>query len=272
MVNIMAEQDMLQALDLEKLTHWENLEDRWRSEAPYDPGEQRYSAPYFWGTTGIAWNSNMFEDGGDLPFTSWDVLWDERFAGQMRMLNDMRETMGAALKRLGYSLNSTEESEIEEAKESLIQQKDLLSTYSSTGMAEALINEDASPIHTWSGAPFDAYWQVYEDGSSPIDYRVPEEGGVVWVDTSVVTKEAKNPNAAYAFINYTLNAKVNANIANWVYYPSPNEAAKEDISDSMLQNERIYPPDDVMQSLEFIRNLGDATQLWNEAWTEVQNA
>lgn len=272
MVNIMAEQDMLQPLDLEKLTHWENLEDKWRNEAPYDPGEQRYSAPYFWGTTGIAWNSNMFEDSGDLPFTSWDALWDERFAGQMRMLNDMRETMGAALKRLGYSLNSTEESEIQEAKESLIQQKDLLSTYSSTGMAEALINEDASPIHTWSGAPFDAYWQVYEDGSSPIDYRVPEEGGVVWVDTSVVTKEAKNPNAAHAFINYTLNAKVNADIANWVYYPSPNEAAKEHIVDSMLQNERIYPPDDVMQSLEFIRNLGDATQLWNEAWTEVQNA
>jgi spermidine/putrescine transport system substrate-binding protein len=272
MVNIMASQEMVQPLDLAKLPHWQNLEDNWVDTAPYDPGSERYSAPYFWGTSGIAWNENMLPEGTELPLTSWDALWNESFAGQMRMLDDMRETIGASLKRLGYSLNSTDESEIEEAKEALIQQKDLLKTYSSTGMAEALINENASPIHSWSGEPFSAYWELYQDGSSPVGYRVPNEGSVVWVDTAVVTKDAKNPNAAHAFINYVLNAKVNANIANWVYYPSPNEAAKEHIVDSMLQNERIYPPDDVMQSLEFIRNLGDATKMWNEAWTEIKNA
>jgi spermidine/putrescine transport system substrate-binding protein len=272
MVNIMASQDMVQPLDLAKLPHWQNLEDNWVDTAPYDPGSERYSAPYFWGTSGIAWNENMLPEGTELPLTSWDALWNESFAGQMRMLDDMRETIGASLKRLGYSLNSTDESEIEEAKEALIQQKDLLKTYSSTGMAEALINENASPIHSWSGEPFSAYWELYQDGSSPVGYRVPNEGSVVWVDTAAVTKDAKNPNAAHAFINYVLNAKVNANIANWVYYPSPNEAAKEHIFDSMLENERIYPPDDVMQKLEFIRNLGDATKMWNEAWTEIKNA
>jgi spermidine/putrescine transport system substrate-binding protein len=272
MVNIMNNQGMLQPLDLDKIPHWENLEDRWVDEAPYDPGSDRYSAPYFWGTSGIAWNENALPEGAETPFTSWDALWNEDFAGQIRMLNDMRETMGAALKRLGYSLNSTNEDEIQEAKESLIQQKDLISTYSSTGMAEALINENASPMHSWSGEPFSAYWELYEDGSSPIGYRVPEEGSVVWVDTAVITAEAQNPNAAHAFINYVLNAQVNANIANWVYYPTPNEAAKEHVSEDMLENERIYPPDEIMQQLEFIRNLGDATQMWSEAWTEVQNA
>lgn len=272
MVNILSDQDMIQPLNLEKIPNWENLEDKWVEEAPYDPGSERFSAPYFWGTTGIAWNENILPEGTELPLASWDAMWNEEFAGQMRMLNDMRETMGAALKRLGYSLNTRKESEIQEAKEALIQQKDLLTTYSSVGMAEALINEDASPIHSWSGSPFQAYWELYEDGSSPIGYRVPQEGGVVWVDTATVTKGAKNPNAAHAFINYLLNGKVNGNIANWVYYPSPNEAAKEHIFDSMLSNERIYPPDEVMQKLEFIKNLGDATKMWNEAWTEVQNA
>jgi spermidine/putrescine transport system substrate-binding protein len=271
MVNIMGGQGMLQPLTIDKIPNWENLESKWVEQAPYDPGEQRHSAPYFWGTTGVAWNANML-GGADLPFTSWDALWNEEFAGQIRMLDDMRETMGAALKRLGYSLNSQDEQEIQEAKEALIQQKDLLKTYSSVGMAEALINENASPIHSWSGAPFDAYWQLYQDGSSPIGYRVPEEGGVVWVDTAVLTKKAKHPNAAHAFINYVLNAQVNANIANWVYYPSPNEAAKEFILEDMLENERIYPPEEVMQSLEFIRNLGQATKAWNEAWTEVKSA
>jgi len=199
MVNIMASQEMVQPLDLAKLPHWQNLEDNWVDTAPYDPGSERYSAPYFWGTSGIAWNENMLPEGTELPLTSWDALWNESFAGQMRMLDDMRETIGASLKRLGYSLNSTDESEIEEAKEALIQQKDLLKTYSSTGMAEALINENASPIHSWSGEPFSAYWELYQDGSSPVGYRVPNEGSVVWVDTAVVTKDAKNPNAAHAF-------------------------------------------------------------------------
>jgi spermidine/putrescine transport system substrate-binding protein len=127
-------------------------------------------------------------------------------------------------------------------------------------------------MHTWSGAPFQAYWELYEDGSSPIGYRVPEEGSVVWVDTAAVTSEAQNPNAAHAFINYVLNAQVNAEIANWLFYPSPNEAAKEYISDSMLENERIYPPDSTFEELEFIRNLGDTTQLYSQAWTEIKNA
>jgi spermidine/putrescine transport system substrate-binding protein len=189
------------------------------------------------------------------------------------MLNDMRETLGASLKRLGYSLNSTNESEIQEAKEALIQQKDLLLTYDSINMAENLINENASPIHTWSGAPFSAYWELYtEDEGSPIGYRVPEEGSVVWVDTACVTEGAKNPNAAHAFINFVLNGKMNGEIANYVYYPSPNAAAKEYIYDSMLENERIYPPDSIMQKLEFIKNLGQATTTWNQAWTEIQNA
>jgi len=271
MVNIMGGQDMLQPLDLDKIPNWDNLESKWVEEAPYDPGEQRLSAPYFWGTSGIAWNANML-DGGALPFTSWDALWNEEFAGQIRMLDDMRETMGAALKRLGYSLNSQDEQEIQEAKETLIQQKDLLKTYSSVGMQEALINENASPIHSWSGEPFAAYWELFKDGSSPIGYRVPEEGSVVWVDTAVLTKEAQNTNAAHAFINYVLNAQVNAKIANWVYYPSPNGAAKEFILEDMLENERIYPPEEIMQSLEFIRNLGQATKMWNEAWTEVKSA
>lgn len=275
MVNVLTDQEMVQPLDLAKIPHWDNLEDYWKNTAPYDPGDdKRYSAPYFWGTSGIAWNTDMFGDDvkGDLPFTSWDVLWDERFKGQMTMLNDMREAFAVALKRNGHSLNTKDEDAIEQAKEDLIEQKKLLGTYDSINMAENLINENFSPVHTWSGSAFSAYWQLYENEASPVNYQVPEEGGVVWVDTACVTKKAKNPNAAHAFINFVLNAKVNAKIANYVYYPSPNEAAKEYIYESMLENERIYPDEETFEKLEFIRNLGQATSLYSEAWTEIQNA
>jgi spermidine/putrescine transport system substrate-binding protein len=274
MVNVLVEQEMVQPLNMERLPHWDNLEEYWIDNAPYDPGEDRYSAPYFWGTSGVAWNANMFSDSvkGELPFTSWDALFDDRFEGQMTMLNDPRESIGAALKRLGYSLNTKDENKIDEAKEMLIEQKKLLGTYDSINMAENLINENFSPIHTWSGSAFSAYWELYSEESSPINYQVPEEGGVVWVDTAAVTKDAKNPSAAHAFVNFVLNAKVNAKIANYVYYPSPNEAAKEYMYESMLENERIYPPEETFESLEFIKNVGQATQLYSEAWTEIQNA
>jgi spermidine/putrescine transport system substrate-binding protein len=269
MVNIMIDQGMLSPLDLEKLPHWENLESQWVDTAPYDTGEERYSAPYQWGTSGVGYNAEVTPD---VDASSWDALWNDAYGGQITMLNDMREALGASLKRLGYSLNSTNETEIKEAKEALIQQKELLQTYDSVNMSENLINGNASPIHTWSGDAFSAYWELYQDGSSPIQYQVPEEGAVVWIDTGCVTSEAKNPNAAHAFINFFLNAKMNAEITNYVYYATPNEAAKEYVDDAALNNESIYPSEETMSNLEFIRNLGDATKMWSQAWTEVQNA
>lgn len=270
MVSIMQSQDLLQPLDIGKIPHWENLEPMWKNEAPYDPTDERYSAPYFWGTSGVAWNSEMTPDIEGTP--SWEVMWDEKYQGQITMLNDMRETIGAALKYLGYSLNTTDEEEIEEAKQLLIDQKPLLLTYSSVSRAAALQNQEASPLHCWSGDAFSAYWATYEDGESPINYTVPNEGGVVWIDTATVTKEAKHPNAAHAFINFVMNAKMNAEIANYLYYPTPNAAAKEYVDDAALNNPSIYPPEDVFEKLEFIENVGQATKSYSEAWTEIKNA
>lgn len=270
MVSIMIDQDVVQPLDLDKLPHWENLEDRFVNEAPYDTGDERYSAPYFWGTSGVAWNSNMIGEIEGTP--SWEIMWNEEYEGQMTMLDDMRETIGAALKYLGYSVNATDPAKIEEAKELLIEQKPLLLTYSSSGNDAPLQNEEVSPLHIWSGDAFIAYWALYEDGESPITYLVPEEGGVAWVDTAAITKEAKHTGAAHAFVNFLLNAKMNAEIANWLYYPTPNEAAREYVDQAALDNPAIYPTPDIMEKLEFLENLGQDTSLYSEAWTEIKNA
>ncbi|MFC4438980.1 MULTISPECIES: polyamine ABC transporter substrate-binding protein [Natrialbaceae] len=270
MVNVLHEQDMIQPLDLDAIPNFENLSEMFR-DAPYDPGEERHSAPYQWGTSGIGWNENMI---GEVDITSWDALWDEEWAGQITMLNDMRETIGAALKRLGYSLNTTDEGEIEEAKELLIEQKDLLRTYDSSNFETNLVNEQNSPVHAWSGGVFAALWETYDEDEdySPINYAIPEEGSVVWVDTAAVTAEAQHPNAAHAFIDYFLDAENGAEITNYTYYGSPNEAAEEHIADEILEDEAIYPDDETMENLEFIENIGEATQTYDQAWTEIQNA
>jgi len=269
MVDIMTSQDYLEPLDLSKIPNWDNLEPRWINQAPYDPGSKRHSVPYQWGTSGVGWNTDMTPD---VTADSWDVMWNEKYKGQMTMLNDMRETIGASLKRLGYSLNTTDKAKIEEAKKELIKQKPLLLSYDSVNMAENLQNKTASPLHAWSGDAFSAYWALYDNGSSPIKYKVPGEGDVVWVDTCAMPKGAKNTNAAYAFINFFLNAKMGAKISNYVYYPSPNKAAKKYIDKAALNNPAIYPPQSVMDKLEFIRNVGDASKYYSQAWTEIKNA
>lgn len=269
MINVLVEQGMVQQIDEGKIPNIDNLSDQFTG-TPYDPDPGTHSVPYQWGTSGIGYNTNMLE--GDVTINSWDAMWNEQWSGQMTMLNDMRETIGAALKRLGYSLNTEDEAEIEEAKEMLINQKSLLSNYDSLNFDTNLINEQASPVHGWSGGIFQAYWETYSDGSSPINYVVPDEGSVVWVDNGAVTQEAQNPNAAHAFMNYYLNAQVGAAITNWTYYGSPNQAAEEHISEDILNNESIYPDDETMNQLEYIRNIGQATQTYSQAWTEIQNA
>jgi spermidine/putrescine transport system substrate-binding protein len=268
MVNTLADEALIQPLDVAKLPNWDNLSDRWVERAPYDPGDRRHSAPFQWGTTGIGWHEALV----DGPLTSWDAMWDAEYAGQITWLNDMRETLGASLKRLGYSLNTRDQDEIQEAAEALVQHADLVKAFDSATLEDFLINRKASPIHTWSGEAFIGYWELYENGSSPIDYRIPEEGGTVWVDTAAITSDAPHPNAAHAFLNYLLAAKPNAAVANYVRYATPVEAAKEYVDEDLLENPSIYPPEAVRDELEFIRDVGDATELYRKAWKRVTSA
>jgi spermidine/putrescine transport system substrate-binding protein len=261
--------DRLAPLDLNKLPNWSNLADRWVETAPYDTGPKRHSAPYQWGTSGIAWNAEMIDTE---EIDAWDAMWNEAYDGQMTMLDSQRETIGAALKKLGYSLNSQTQSEIREAKAELLRQKELLMGYDTTNMISNLTDQQASPVHTWSGESTTAYWNTYSDGSSPIHYRIPESGGVQWIDAAAVTKGARHPNAAHAFINYFLSARVGAAITNYNYYGSPNAAAEEHIKDAVLNNPSVYPDEETLERLEFVRDVGEANQYYADAWEEIKNA
>ncbi|WP_439027317.1 polyamine ABC transporter substrate-binding protein [Haloarchaeobius sp. DT45] len=271
-VTLLVNQDLLVPFDLSKLPNWSNLETRWRVDPPYDPGPGRHSVPFQWGTTGIGWNQKL----ATLPEpVSWDVLWDPRYRGQMTMLNDMRETIGVALKRLGYSLNTREPSQIREAGDLLREQRPLLRGwpfrrgYTSTSMVSNMVDRRASPIHTWSGEAFIAYWQLFENGTSPIEYRIPEEGGVMWVDTAAIPADAAHPNAAHAFVDYLLDARVNATISNYVFYATPNEAAWAYVDDWILENPDIYPPPERLAKLEFVEDVGPAIDTYVDVWGEL---
>jgi spermidine/putrescine-binding protein len=265
MVEIMIEEGLLAKIDHNNLPNLGNLTGLF-SDPPYDPGLV-YCVPYQWGTTGIGYNSDEFDE----PPDSWAYLFDpdvaSAYAGQMTMLNDSREALGAALKYLGYSLNTTDEAQLEEARDLLIQQKQWVFAYDSDQFEDLIASDEVLLGHGWSGDYFSA---AVED--ERIWYIIPKEGGVVWADNLCIPKTSKNQYTAEVFINYILQPEVAAQITNFTWYGSPVGAANEFIDPEILEEPAIYPPDDVMARLEWIEDVGDATPTYERMWTEVKAA
>ena len=253
MVSVMIEEDLLMPIQREAVPNIDNLADRFSSDLPYDP-EGEYSVPYQWGTTGLG--VDLAVVGEDVPHT-WGLVFDpelsEPYAGKITMLDDPRETLGAALKYLGYSLNSTDEGELAEAEELVADATSRLAAFDSDQYDELLIQGESAIGHGYSGNFFTAF----EEGDSEYEYFVPEEGGTVWVDNMAVPADAPHPCTAHAFINFLLDAENGAALTNWNYYASPNEAAEEFIEDEILEDPAIYPDEELDQRLEFIEDTGD---------------
>ncbi len=263
MVAIMIELDLLAELNYDNIPNFKNIDETFK-DPPYDPGN-KYSVPYQWGTTGIGYNADLFEE----PPDSWAYLFDpalaSEYAGRMSMLNDSREVLGAALKYLGYSVNSTNEQELEEAKQLLLQQKEWVSSYDSESFEDLLAAGEVDIGHGWSGDYFTAALEAPQ-----VWYAIPKEGGVIWTDNLAIPKSAPSQYTAEVFIDYLLRPEVGAKISNYTWYGSPNKAAEEFIDAEILEEPAIYPPDEVMEKLEFLRDVGEATSLYDRIWTEIK--
>lgn len=263
MVDIMIELELLAEIDYGNIPNFANISAVFL-DPPYDPGNM-YSVPYQWGTTGIGYNADEFDE----PPDSWDYLFDpevaSQYSGKISMLNDSRETFGAALKYLGYSLNSTSEAELEEAKQLLIRQKEWVAAYDSDGFEDLLAAGETILGHGWSGDFFAA-----AEEAEHVWYVIPKEGGVIWTDNLCIPKSAASKYTAEVFINYLLRPEVGAKITNYTWFGSPNEASNEFIDAEILEEPAIYPPAEVMAKLEFLRDVGEATTLYERMWTEVK--
>lgn len=266
MVEIMIGQELLLPLDHDALPNLVNMEDTFR-ESPFDPGN-RYSAPYQWGTTGIGVNVERL---GDVPAT-WGLIFDPALAseyeGQITMLDDAREAMGAALKYLGYSLNTTDEGELREAADLIREASNRIATFTSLGYDDLLASGETLVAHGWSG---DLLVAVDESEVGELEYVIPEEGSVIWVDNLAIPADAPSPCTAHTFLNFMLDAENGAALTNYVWYASPNAAAEEYIDPEILEDPAIYPPEEVTATLEFIEDVGEATPLYEQLFAEVKS-
>jgi spermidine/putrescine transport system permease protein len=257
-IQILRAQGLLLPLDHSALPNLKHL-DPALLDRPYDPGN-RHSVPYVWGTCGIGYNRKRTG-----PIDSWAALWDPRFQGRVLMLDDARETLGAALKRGGRSLNATDEGWLREAQRLLIQQKPIVKLYDSGSFDAALLSGDVWLAQGWSGQ-----FAKVRDEDPDLEYVVPKEGGSLFVDSLAIPKGAPHPELAHAFVDFTMEPEIAAEICRTMQYSTPNLAAIPLLPASIRDNPAIFPPPDVMGRVELIEDIGEATVLYDRLWTEVK--
>ena len=264
MVDTMVKKGMLATLDKSLIPNMKNIDPKF-ANPPYDPG-LKHCIPYQWGTTGIGYLDNKVKPAP----TSWDDIFNpdkiKKYKGQITMLDDEREVIGAALKYLGYSLNDTDPKHLEQAKEVLIKQKPYLHSYDSDQFEDLLAAEETVLAHGYSGD-----FLMGKEDNEHIQYVVPKEGGTLWVDNVCIPATSKNKVAAEMFMNFILQPKIAAMISNYNHYASPDAAAFQYLDDDLKNDPAVYPPKEVMERLEIIKNLGDAEPLWDKIWTEVKS-
>lgn len=263
-VSIMIEEGMLAELDHNNIPNLNNLSDRFR-ELPYDPGN-KYCAPYQWGTTGIGYIDGEVEEP-----TSWAVLFEPDPGspqyGRTTMLDDVREGFAAALIFLGYDINTTDEGQLQEAKQLLVNAREGLAGYDSDTYEDLLASGENLMAHGWNGD-----FLVAQEENEGISYVVPQEGGVIWVDNICIpaTVSSEQKLAAELFINFLLRADIGAMLSEYNYYASPNAAAEAELGEEFLSDPAVYPPQEVMDRLQFIRPVGEAESLFQRLWDEVK--
>lgn len=266
MVSQMIKLGLLAELDLNNIPNFQYIAD-FNKDPAYDPGN-KHSMPYFWGTTGVGYDSSVV----DPPPDSWAWLFDPDLAceyqgGGINVLDDERELIGAALKYLGYSLNETNEAHLNEARDVILAVKPCWKTFDTAGYIENLmIPGEIVLTHGYSGDVF-----VAAEENENWAYVVPKEGGTVWQDNMCIPTSSTRKATAEHFINWMLDPEHAGTNTNYVWYANPVEAAKEYIDPEILEDPAIYLDEDTLGRLEWIEPLPtEVLAIWDRVWTEIK--
>lgn len=259
-VEILRGQGLLRPLDHSALPHLVNMDPRFL-DRDFDPGNV-HSIPYLWGTCGIAYRRSRVG-----RVDSWAALWDPRYRGRILMVDDARETLGAALKWKGESLNTTDPEALESAKRLLIEQRPLVRAYDSASYDDKLLAGDVWLAQGWSGQFAKAMAR-----DPDVAYVLPKEGASVAIDTLAIPVDAPHPELAHAFLDFTMEAEVAAEICRTTYYSTPNRAALALLPEALRRNPATFPPEELLARAELIRELGEANVLYDRLWTEVKTS
>ena len=271
MIARLIEEDMLAELDYDNIPNFDLIDDTYK-HLSYDP-ENKYTVPYTWGALGIIYNTAMVSE----PITSWSAMFDPQYAGQVLMINNSRDAIGAALLSLGYSLNTTDESQLEEAFNLIKQAKD-------NGVYQAFVMDEVFGKMEGGNAAIAMYYAgdylTMLENNEDLAFVIPEEGSNWFVDAMCVLKSSQHKDEAEEWINFI--ASTDANLANmdYIWYASPNAEALEEypayyqeVNDEELDPELyeiMAPSEETLARCELYENLPKATlRLYDSLWTRL---
>ncbi|MBU5440061.1 spermidine/putrescine ABC transporter substrate-binding protein [Tissierella sp. MSJ-40] len=258
MIERMISEDMLVKLDKNNISNIKNVEEKFLG-LDFDPNDE-YSVPYMWGTVGIIYNKKMVDDKVD----SWDILWNEKYKNQIIMLYSQRDSIAVALKKLGYSMNTRDIKELEEAKQELINQKPLVYAYLGDEVKDVMIGGEAALAVVWSG---DAVAMIRENPD--LEYAIPKEGTNLWFDNMVIPKSTKNKEVAEKFINFMCRPDIAAKNADYIGYSTPIPEAVKLLPEDIRNSKVAYPENEKIENTEIFKDPKDIIQVYDKIWTDV---
>ncbi|MFV3410330.1 spermidine/putrescine ABC transporter substrate-binding protein [Bdellovibrio bacteriovorus] len=260
MVEVMSKMNLLEALKPDQISN-KTLIDPQFLKQNYDP-ENKFSLPYIWTTAGIAVNRDLYKG----PIKSWkDILENPQLKGKFALLDDVRETLGAALKMNGFSVNSTNPEEIKKAKDTLLKAKKNVKMFASDTI-DILNNKEVAAAQTYSS---DAL-QAADKSPGKIEYIIPEEGGTFAIDNLVIIKGAKHPEAAHKLINFLLSEQAEINRVKTILGGPVLKNTKASLPKEMQNNRALFPDEATLKKLERIQDQGEKNKLFEDSWTEIK--
>lgn len=264
MIKRMLDQGLLAKINFDNVPNMKYIGKHYLEQSrEFDPTNE-YSIPYTWGTVGILYNKKMVTESVD----SWEILWNPKYKDKILMQDSVRDAFAVGLKSLGYSLNSTNKSELEQAKKRLIEQKPLVQAYVIDQVRDKMIGNEAALGVIYSG---EAIYTQREN--SDLEYVIPKEGSNIWFDSWVIPKNAPNKENAERFLNFLCRPDIALKNFEYITYSTPNEGARELIEDENIKNSKIAFPD--MKNLEHCETfqfLGDDMDaFYYKLWREVKS-
>ena len=271
MIGRLIEEDMLAELDYSAIPNYDLIDDQYKSLS-FDP-ENKYTVPYTWGTVGIIYNTTMVDE----PITSWGAMFDEKYAGQVLMINNSRDALMAALCYLGYDINTTDEAQLTEAFQLVKDAKD-------KGVYQAFVMDEIFGKMEGGNAAIAMYYAgdylTMLENNEDLAFVIPEEGSNWFVDAMCVLKSSQHKAEAYEWINFIASTDCNLANMDYIWYASPNAAALaeypayyEEVYGEPL-DEEIYNimaiPDEERERCEIYVNLPQETlKFYDKLWTQL---
>ncbi len=260
MISRLVSEDMLAPIDFENIPNYALVDDNLKNMA-HDP-ENKYSVPYMWGTVGIIYDPAVV---GEVD--SWAALFDKKNSGKILMFDNSRDAMGIALKYLNYSLNTTDEAQLNEAFELLKEQKPILQGYVMDQIFDKLESGEAAIGPYYAGD-----FLTMHSANPDLKFCIPKEGSNVFVDSMCILKNAENKANAEAFINFMTGTDQSMANSEYIGYTSPNKEVRDTIDLDDLAKSVMYPDDAVLSKCESFINLPQKTlNYYDSMWVKLKS-